>query len=176
MATMTAQILIGRGHPNDDGINTSHCLYLSENSRPALLLIKHDLFASAREKPLVWIPTLESFIDDAILMIAALVLKDQEIVQMLSTFGVTDLTRVEVYQQLQEEQRQTLYQMCRDTLEVPKLIITVFYRSSLRLNLEALAHYKMDIEVCRPVYTQLYSNWTQQVTNKGELTFQDTRF
>ena len=38
MATLIAQILIGSSHPYDGGINPTHCLFLSENSKPAWVL------------------------------------------------------------------------------------------------------------------------------------------
>ncbi len=39
MAPFTAQILVGHAHPYDGGINgITHTLYLSENSRPGLII------------------------------------------------------------------------------------------------------------------------------------------
>ena len=43
MATMTAQILVGNPHPYHGGINPTHKIYLSESSRPALILIREDI-------------------------------------------------------------------------------------------------------------------------------------
>ena len=58
MATMTAQMLIGSGHPNHGGIEPKRYLFLLENSRPAWLLVEENPFQSAnREKRVVWIPT-----------------------------------------------------------------------------------------------------------------------
>lgn len=174
---MTAQILIGRPHPNDDGINTTHCIYLSENSRAALLLYNHDLqYGSRGGKPIVWTPSLDNIIEDAILMIAVHVIQDEEIIQILESFGVANTKKLETYKDLLEEQRNALYQKCRDKMEIPKLIISVFYSSSLRMNLSVLKLYKMDIEVCRPIYTQLYSRWSHEVTTIGELEYTDSRF
>ena len=71
MATTTATIFVGYAHPNHGGINPTHYIQLSENSRPALILHSID----GKEETKVMIPTLENMIDDVYLMIAAYVLK-----------------------------------------------------------------------------------------------------
>jgi len=72
MATMTAQILVGRPHTNHDGINPTHYLFLSENSRPAWVLVSQNIFPKEQRdhSRITWIPTVENMLEDALLMIA----------------------------------------------------------------------------------------------------------
>lgn len=42
MAAYTAQALVGQAHPNHGGITPTHRLYLSENSRPAWILLPEE--------------------------------------------------------------------------------------------------------------------------------------
>jgi len=102
---MTAQMLIGAGHPNHDGIGPSHYLYLSENSRPAWLLVEQNVFTNnkKREAKIVWIPTVEDMLEDAFLMIGLHVVKDQGMVELIKTFNKAALSdRLEMYDNLEE--------------------------------------------------------------------------
>ena len=80
MATFTAQILIGAKHPYDSGMmNSSHSLFLSENSRPAWILSTTDIFNENKQTQprITWIPTLENMLEDALVMIGLYVLEDK---------------------------------------------------------------------------------------------------
>ena len=72
MGTYTGQILIGRGHPNHDGIIPNAQMFVSENSRPVLIMvdIPDRTGGEGRIGYVGWIPTLENPIDDALLMIS----------------------------------------------------------------------------------------------------------
>jgi hypothetical protein len=61
MGTMTAQILVGSGHPYHDGISPSHYLFLFENNQPAWVLVKENIFpGNTREiDKITWAPTLK---------------------------------------------------------------------------------------------------------------------
>jgi hypothetical protein len=74
MGTYTAQVLIGTPHPNHGGIHPTHQLMLSENSRPAWILTSWE----NTEEEKVWIPTIESMLEDGLLMIAFYLLKERE--------------------------------------------------------------------------------------------------
>lgn len=172
MATMTAQILIGSGHPNHDGIGPSHYLFLSENSRPAWLLVEQNVFMSSkkRDAKIVWIPTVESMLEDAFLMIAVHVLKDQGIVEVIKSFNKAALSdRLEMYDSLEEAERKLLYEKCRMITRFPKLILSVFTGSTLMGQLGVIKKYDMDIEVCTPAYVRLFSPWSNERTIKGSL-------
>ena len=83
MATTTATIFVGYAHPNHGGINPTHYIQLSENSRPALILHSID----DKEETKVMIPTLENMIDDVYLMIAVCVLKSLKPVKEIAHPG-----------------------------------------------------------------------------------------
>ena len=72
MGTITAQILIGTGHPYHGGIIPTHALWLSENSRPAWRCHPFEYLAHAEEhwedRQCVWIPTTENMLEDGLLL------------------------------------------------------------------------------------------------------------
>jgi len=89
MATFTAQILIGQKHSYDGGIlNMTHSLYLSENDRPAWLLTPTDIFSEddERQPNIIWIPTLENMLEDALVMIGLYVFKDKHLFSLANQF------------------------------------------------------------------------------------------
>ncbi|GAB6056915.1 hypothetical protein [Desulfonatronum parangueonense] len=169
MGAMTAQILIGSGHPNHDGIGPSHYLFLSENSRPAWLLVEQNLFQCARNRKIVWIPTVEDMLEDALLMIAVHVVKDQEVVDLIKSLNNSATSdRLEMYDSFDEAQRKMLYEKCR-AVALPKLVLSVFRGSSILTQLSAIDNYMMDIEVCVAVYSRLSSQWSPDRNIQGSL-------
>jgi hypothetical protein len=169
MGTITAQILVGSGHPNHDGIEPTHRLYLSENSRPAWILIP-DSYAGPAGNKVTWIPTLENLLEDALLMIAIHVIQHSEIVELASTFiNSKENNWVVMYEDVSSEHRQVLYQRCRELPNIYKLVVSVFRGSTLQEHLPILGKYKMDVEVCTPQYIRLYSRWLEQTRVEGQL-------
>ena len=83
MSSVTAQVLVGGRGNFDDGIRPAYAVFLNENDRPALLLRSIDPYRDERQEDSdvvwVWIPTVEHTLQDAILMIAVYVLKNEEI-------------------------------------------------------------------------------------------------
>ncbi len=172
MGSYTAQILIGEPHPNHDGIIPSHVLFLSENSRPALILerLPAENNKKSEKGGVVWIPTLENMLDDAILMIAVHVLKNPEIIELATSFSKNLAGGgCEMYSDLTEEQRSRIYKACRKLKEFPKLVISVFFGSSLSAKLAALEKYQMDVEVCTLTFSRLFSHWSGKSTVTGKL-------
>ena len=172
MATKTAQILIGSPHPNKDGIIPSHYLFLSENSSPGWILVRENLDNEEKKEHLkiVWLPTVENMLEDGLLMVAVHVLKNQEILDMARNYSVNILSkRLELYSDFFEEQRNNLYQKCRELSEFPKLIISVFRSSSIEGQLVVLEKYKMDVEICTTNYSRLYSGWQNETRIEGSL-------
>lgn len=172
MASMTAEIIIGYPHPNHEGINPTHYLFLSENDRPALMLVDQNIIPNERgsSRLITWIPTVENMLEDALLMVAIHVLKERNITEMAKSFSNKIMSkRVELYKNLSEYQRNLLYKNCREISDYPKLIISVFSGSTIEGKLDVLEHYKMDVEVCHPIYSRLSSPWTNGSVIKGSL-------
>ena len=172
MATLTAQILAGSPHQNHGGINPSHYLFLSENSRPAWVLVQQNLFntENRQEEKITWIPTVEDMLEDAILMIAVHVQKNQGILELASTFTDNiESDRLELYEVFNESQRKQLYEKCQVIPNFPKLIVSFFHGSTIQSQLKVIEQYKMDVELCGPVYSRLYSAWSQETNIIGSL-------
>ncbi len=170
MGTMTAQILVGSAHPYHDGIDPTHYLFLSENSRPSWLLTSQNLFSNDFDRhpplrsPIVWIPTVSNMLEDALLMIAYYILRNPGVRALANSF--TDMKRAqrrELYEMFTEEQREQLYQECRRIQNFPKLIVSVFHHSSIRSQVAVLEQYQMDFEVCVVCYSRMHSG------RKGEV-------
>lgn len=173
MATMTAQILVGAPHPNDGGINPSHYLFLSENSRPAWILVNQNIQAREQgQKPvrIIWIPTVEHMLEDALVMVAIHVM-GKPVVLDLAREMTPKLTSdwVELYDDLDEEQREALYRLCRGLVGYPKLILSVFRWSYIAKQLPVLEQYGMDVEVCTVNYFRLSSVWKGYTETGGSL-------
>lgn len=67
------------------------------------------------------------------------------------------------------EQRAALYEHCREFEGFPKLAVVVFEGSHLINQLSGLRRYKMEVELCYPVYTRLYSTWDQKMSETGDI-------
>ena len=154
MASMTAQILIGSPHPFHGGINPTHKIYLSENSRPALILTREDIHEQNTKDAFdkaTWIPTLENMLDDILLMISYFVLKNESISQELSKIKSKDLRFLEMYEDINEETRLKLYKSNKDIIggyKDLKLVFSIFKGSSLLSATSKIKDYKIDFELC----------------------------
>lgn len=172
MGTMTAQILVGRPHPNHDGIEPTHHLFLSENSRPAWVLVPQNIFGEDRttQNKITWIPTVESMLEDAFLMIAIRIKKNHEIIELAKSFyNSTQSDKLELYKHFSDSQRKLLYEKCRQLSDFPKIIISVFRNSTIQGQLQIIGQYKMDVEVCCPTYSRLFSVWSKETKIEGSL-------
>jgi hypothetical protein len=171
MGTMTAQILVGETHPNHGGISPTHYLFLSENSRPAWILVEQNIFGHEHEaQRVVWIPTAENMLEDALLMIAMYVLKDKEILEMAEGFFKNKgRNPLELYDDISKDDLKKLYERCREIEMGCKIVISVFDGSSIRRQVNALEKYKMDAEVCTVKYHREYSVWSNETEVKGTL-------
>ena len=172
MATLTSQIMVGRPHPNHDGINPTHYLFLYENSRPVWVLVSQNIFLKEQHNhtKIEWIPTVENMLEDALLMIAIHACKNYEVIEFAKgLLAKIESERIELYSDLEESHRQQLYQRCREISDYPKIIISVFKGSTIERQLSILEQYKMDVEVCKTDYSRLYSTWTNDVKTEGSL-------
>ena len=172
MATLTSQILIGSPHPNHGGIGPSHYLFLSENSRPAWILVNQNLDkdTSRNELPIIWIPTIENTLEDAFLMIGIYVCNDKDLEQLALQYNPEiKNSGIELYEYLNGEQREKLYERVRKLSDFPKIIISAFKGSLIIPQLHAITAYSMDVEVCTPTFSRLYSAWNKNHTIEGDL-------
>ena len=168
MGSFTAQLLVGGSHRNHGGTTAENMLFLSENSRPALVV--------EGEKDLeqkVWIPTLEKAIEDAMLMVSAYILKDSKVEDKLKNYvDLSSADHVEFYEVFTEEQREELYALNREVLKDYgglKVVFTILDGSLLRGQLSNLKNYEIDMEVCLSVYSRFYSEWRGEVVINGSL-------
>lgn len=172
MGTITAHILVGSPHPNHGGINPTHFLFLTENDRPAWILVNENVFKKdqADVQNVTWIPTVENMLEDAMLMIAIHVSKNQEIIALSKSFNpAIEVERVQLYTALEEVQREQLYLKCRSISDFPKIVVSVLRGSTIDKQLTAIEKYKMDVEICRVGYSRLYSAWVNETTIEGSL-------
>jgi hypothetical protein len=151
MGTITAQILVGNPHLYHGGIAPSHYLFLSENSRPAWILINQNIIdqSESKENRIVWIPSVENMLEDALAMIAIHVIKNQQIIDLAQKmYKNIEGPHLEVYENLTESQRQELYKECRRNENWPKIVVTVLNGSSIKKQVSVLKKYSIDAEVC----------------------------
>ena len=167
MATYTASILVGHSHPNHGGITPTHELFLSENSRPAWILIPHLPVGEIRKK--IWIPSVENMLEDGLLMINALVLKNKNIRSSLTQF-CKRISAVEIYS-VPDIERRKIYKLSRKEYEGIniKLCLSVYEQSTLKKQLIVLKEYPIDMEVCGTTFSRSHSMWTGKTLGKGIL-------
>jgi hypothetical protein len=155
MGTITAFILVGASHRYPDGITPSHYLFLSENDRPAWILVSQNISESlSHELPspgesITWVPTQDHMLEDAFLLIALHVIRDRELVHMAGEFCREILSpRVVLYDCFHDDQRRLLYERCRKISQWPKIVLSVFKGSSVQNPLPVFQQYPMNFEVC----------------------------
>lgn len=171
MATLTAQLLIGKGHPYHGGINPTHYLFLSENSVPAWILVPENLLSSKHPKPFkkkVWIPTLEHMLEDGLLMVVYYVLNDPVIQEKARPFieGKKG-RRVQLYEDIDMSSLRELHALCRQMDTDYKIAFTIFDDSTLNGHLDVLKQYKMDVEICLSCYHRYENVWGQRTVERG---------
>ena len=156
MATTTATILVGHAHPNDGGINPTHFIQLTENSRPVLILRSVD----GNDEPRIMIPTLENMVDDIYLFIATYVLQ-----VVKSARPINDPTRESMYELYTQEERKALYAETLKALQQKKfkVVFHILQGSYLLRQLELINRYPANVEVTTPYLTKEYSDWTGEV-------------
>ena len=175
MATITAQIQVGHGHQNHGGINPSHYLFLSENSRPAWILVPQNVFPVEREEKniknedrIVWIPSQEGMLEDAILMIAYYILQDKKVCDILDEYlGNKPKDSIEVHSDIPEEVRTELYQICRSFKIKYKILVLVMDGSAIYAQIKALDLYNMDLEICSSVYSRFSNPFKDETIETG---------
>ncbi|MBN1859838.1 MAG: hypothetical protein JW840_00095 [Candidatus Thermoplasmatota archaeon] len=152
MASFTAQMLVGDSDPYHGGINPTHYLFLSENSRPAWILVPQNIFDNKKVEKgkITWIPNLDSMLEDAFLMIAIYIIKDKEIVNLTKKyFTNSEENWVELYEDISIDDRFHLYEKCRQLKSDIRIVITVLDESSIKGHLKITKKYRFNITICK---------------------------
>ena len=122
----TAQLLVGYPHPNRGGMSAIHTLELTEGSRPAWTL-RSTSRLHPRSRRVIWIPTIEHMLEDALLMAAIHAFESEPVRATFMKFSEkVDAGRLELYRDLTVEQREELYLQCRQLEDFPKVVLTVY--------------------------------------------------
>ena len=170
MASITAYMMIGGSHPNHGGMIGDKIVYLSENSRPALILGHPGEEGSNKN---IWIPTLENPLEDALLFVSACILQNEVILEELEEhLDEAGLNYVEMYELCSGEARQELYFLNRSVLKKHqglKVVFTILDGSLFKSSIAVLKEYEIDMEVCISVHQRFYSPWRNEVVVYGDL-------
>ena len=160
MATLTTHFLIGENDPHHWGVIPRAQLSLFENDKPLFQL--SPLMTDDKAKSFRWVPTLESMLDDAMLMIA---------VHFLRVFSLKDIAKkdykttkgkpFEIYEDMDPKTHKDLIVATRRLPDFPKLVITVLEGSSIRDHVATIKKYSMDVELCFAGYKRNLSEWTR---------------
>ena len=162
MGTWTAQILVGRSHPNHGGIGARYQLFLSENDRPCW-----ECFPVFPPRPgevlkneghTVWIPPGPgSILECGLLMVAlhcfdpmARLPVNKELVSSAKSMSKKIMDKFVDMSILTDKQFKELYDMAKkiELNDSDKLIVTVLAGSSITGRLKELKKHKYDFEVC----------------------------
>ena len=179
MATWTAQILVGKGHPNHGGIMAGYQLFLSENHRPCWECF--PIGPSPRGQVLkneghtVWVPPgSESILECGLLMVALHCLDsvgpvtvNKELVSSAKSMSKKIMDKFVDFNMdkiLTDKQFKELYDMAKKMRKIPydesvkdrdsriKLIVTIFGGSSIAGQEKEFKKHKYNVEIA-------YSEW-----------------
>lgn len=161
LGTYTASILVGKEHTFHGGIIPTHLLFLSENDVPAWILT--EIGDNRSLEKIVWVPTLENMLEDALLMVAIYVLKDREVVGKVENCFKTSLYDhyIELYNHVEEEDRRKLYRLCKRIFRKYelKLTFTVMLGSYILNQIKVLENYPVECEVCITRFARSRNYW-----------------
>lgn len=116
----------------------------------------------------VWHPTVEHTLEDGLLMIALHILKDEVTVNLAERyFENKGIDRAELYEDIDALQLAELREKARAVRGDYKIVLTTLRCPVLEQQLPVLEEYRMDVEVCVPVYSRLYSRWTNRTDTEG---------
>ena len=169
MAATTAYAHIGHPHPNDGGLRADYLVTLTEGDRPGLVLgsagHQADSYQELKfETPVVWIPTVDHMLDDLVVLVAARVLQQQELLDFAKQAGI-DLhaPRIECYG-IPAKTRSEFYRLVKSVNGAWKLGLTVFEGSSLMSQLGHLKDYEFQVEVCSSCFLRYHDRWADGKT------------
>lgn len=171
MATYTAQILIGREHPNHGGLLPSPLqqMFLGENHIPLW-----SLYGDVRAEPIAtWVPEkVETILEDAFLAIAYYVVRAEWVAALINRHVAhSDLPSVDLGKILTTDSLAEMRTACRKSSFEgdyrTKLVIVAFDGSTVLRQLPVVAKYGFDCEVIAPKFYRAYSQWQETVVQRG---------
>jgi len=174
MATFTAYLLVGHGHPNDDGIIPIAELALSENSRPAWTLRPRREAFQQPSPPIptqrIWIPShSEHILEDGLLMLALYVWRDNKLRRLARE--LFDLKEHHLNLSVLDAERiSALRELARAEEWFGKIALFVLKESYLLNQLEKLADWSIQAEVCTPSWWRIQNQWETTPRIGGNLT------
>lgn len=168
MATYTASVQIGKGHPYDGGIGHSYNqLDLSENSNIAWI-------ANIRSRRYIWYPrSVDTVAEDGLLMAATLFLKHSAVGQSLASIHTEEnCIRRQYFIRLDEHKDidfDAAFKSLATEIQVAeaakgghmKLMVDYTQQSILANQLETIKALDCDIEIRTTSYLKEYSCWGQ---------------
>lgn len=158
MERITASILVSRGQLQR-GIQPSYTLLLYENDESRWVL---SHFGSERDTKIVWIP--KNALDDALLMVAIYVAKDEEIVRKARTY-FKDLEKEISLKEMDDEKLEELYHLCQKNLKDHEInmVVTALIGSGIFGNLKVLSNYPVECEVCPTSFARKRDYWSREL-------------
>ena len=177
MTCYTAQLLGGFPHPDLDGFienREPRRLILSENSRAVWTLFSTiRAIRDGRIDKVIWKARRpSSILDDGLLMLSALVLRDKAVREaLMGMLNCNELASIDLSKALTGEQHHKLISLSRESSQgrYYKIIISSFYGSCLLNRVHALESYGYDYEVLMPFCTKLFSRWLKADVVRGDL-------
>lgn len=150
MGSFTSIILTGSEHDYHGGILPTHYLFLSENSRPAWILVEQNYNISRnKHEKIRWIPTVDNMLMDALLMVAIYVDKNKKMKELFrKLFNNPDSDYIQLYEDIKKEDLELLYEGCRNVEFKSKLVISVLQGSTITGQLDKLKSCKINYELC----------------------------
>ena len=153
MAAITCIILVGNSHPYGGGNRHFAEIELSENSRPNFSL---SWKRRPRDNPFfekfLIIPTVENMVDDAMLMVSASICRHVDTLEYMRNSGIEidqKSVRIELYDELSEEQRLSLYSIVKSNKNFPKLTFCIFEECHLLTQIDKFKEYNFEYELLR---------------------------
>ena len=150
MGTFTAQMLVGTPHNFHGGIQPTHTLYLSENDRPAWILLRHDpLEPESSVRIATWIPSVDNMLEDGLTMIAAHIVRAESVLHALGAKASSE-GPVALLTDIPADALSDSRSAAR-SVEFPglKAILTVLPESTIATQLGSLEGYDLEIVVAK---------------------------
>ena len=103
----------------------------------------------AKKTRIIWIPSTENMLEDALLMIALYVIKNKQIIDLFQKIcHNSGENPQEIYEKLTPSQLDECYEECRSIKNWPKIVITVTRGSTIQDQLPVLKNYSIETELC----------------------------